>query len=217
MCPESVLPFPPHEFSIRVVVFDLGGVFVHVEMDKIIASFSKKFSLSEEQLRQIIFDSSLLEIYQRGQITTKAFYETIREKLGRSFSFESFCRAWLNIFAPNTEMIAFLHTISSHFKMVLLSNTNALHIRYLERVYPFFQLFEHRIYSCDTWWMKPEPEIYQIALGKVHVAPENCLFVDDLLPNVEGAQRVGMQGFHFTNNASFFQFWEDKVGYSKLK
>lgn len=217
MCPKSVPPFPLHEFPIQVVVFDLGGVFIHVDMDRIVTSLAKKFSLSEEKLREIVLDPLLLDSYQRGKITTEVFYRRIQEKLDRPFSFESFRLAWLDIFIPNTEMIAFLHTIRSNFKLALLSNTNALHIQYLEQKYPFLQLFEHRIYSYNTGFVKPEPEIYQIALEKVHVPAENCLFVDDVLANVEAAQRLGMQGFHFTDNGSFFQFWEKHLGYSKLK
>jgi len=217
MYPESVPPFPLHESPIRVGVFDLGGVFIHVEMDKVFASLAKKFSLSEEAMRESVLDPVLLDLYQRGKISSKAFYRQIRDKLGHSFSFMSFYRAWVNIFTPNTEMIAFLHTIRPHFKLILLSNTNVLHIQFLERHYSFLQLFDHRIYSCDTGFLKPEPPMYQMAIEKANASPKECLFVDDTMANVEGAQRFGMQGFHFTDNTSFFQFWKERVDYSRLK
>lgn len=45
--------------------------------------------------------------------------------------------------------------------------------------------------------MKPEPKIYQIALGKFGVKPREAIFVDDFYVNIEGCEKVGMKGIHF--------------------
>ena len=49
--------------------------------------------------------------------------------------------------------------------------------------------------------MKPQPEIYQFALETIGVAPEETVFIDDFIENVEGAQTVGIHGILFTSPA----------------
>jgi FMN phosphatase YigB (HAD superfamily) len=45
--------------------------------------------------------------------------------------------------------------------------------------------------------MKPDPRIYQRSLANLGVAPENAIFIDDFMHNVEGARRVGIHAIHF--------------------
>lgn len=57
-------------------------------------------------------------------------------------------------------------------------------------------LLEHlgaTVYSCDVGYRKPHPEIFRIALGELHLSPEEAMFVgDDPWADVAGAERVGM-------------------------
>ena len=54
------------------------------------------------------------------------------------------------------------------------------------------------ILSCEERLLKPDTRIYQLAAERLGVAPEETLFVDDYLPNVEGARDAGMRAFHHT-------------------
>jgi FMN phosphatase YigB (HAD superfamily) len=45
--------------------------------------------------------------------------------------------------------------------------------------------------------MKPDPEIYYLAAAGVRAKPEEIVFVDDFIENIEGATRVGMRTIHF--------------------
>ena len=45
--------------------------------------------------------------------------------------------------------------------------------------------------------MKPDPQIYRIALDKLEVKPDEAVFVDDMRTNVEAARKLGMQGILF--------------------
>jgi putative hydrolase of the HAD superfamily len=53
-------------------------------------------------------------------------------------------------------------------------------------------LFDEIVISGDVGLHKPQPEIYQLAADRLGVAPEECVFVDDLRENVRGAEEVGM-------------------------
>ena len=51
--------------------------------------------------------------------------------------------------------------------------------------------------SCKVGACKPDPQIYKITLKKLNLSAEECVFVDDILNNIEGAKNLGMQGIHF--------------------
>jgi len=66
----------------------------------------------------------------------------------------------------------------------------------------FDVLFDAVVISGDVGMRKPEPQIYRYAAAQVGVAPEQCVFVDDLAVNVRGAAAVGMCGVHHTDVAT---------------
>jgi putative hydrolase of the HAD superfamily len=53
-------------------------------------------------------------------------------------------------------------------------------------------MFDEIVISGDVGLHKPQPEIYELAADRLGVAPEECVFVDDLRENVRGAEEVGM-------------------------
>ncbi len=61
------------------------------------------------------------------------------------------------------------------------------------------KLFDAVVISGEVGLRKPEPAIYLLAASRLGVAPERCVFVDDLAPNVRGAVEVGMCGVHHTD------------------
>jgi epoxide hydrolase-like predicted phosphatase len=62
--------------------------------------------------------------------------------------------------------------------------------------------FDSITLSCEEGVMKPDPRIFQVALGRAGVKPEEALFVDDFIENVEGARAVGMSVVHFSDPAT---------------
>ena len=62
-----------------------------------------------------------------------------------------------------------------------------------------FKYFDGQIISALEHMVKPDREIYDLILNRYHLKPEECLFIDDLEPNVKAAQAVGINTVHFTN------------------
>jgi putative hydrolase of the HAD superfamily len=59
------------------------------------------------------------------------------------------------------------------------------------------ELFDDVVISADVGLHKPQPEIYELAAKRLEVEPAECLFVDDLRENCEGAEAVGMKAVRF--------------------
>lgn len=65
--------------------------------------------------------------------------------------------------------------------------------------YDIFKLLDGRVISSEEKVVKPEPEIYKILFERYGLKPEECVFTDDRLVNIEGGRRVGMEGIVFQN------------------
>jgi len=82
-------------------------------------------------------------------------------------------------------------------RTALLSNMPATVRDAVERC-DWLPEFDCRTYSCDLRVTKPSPEIYQHCLTKLGIAPQDTLFLDDRLENVQAAETLGMHGLVFT-------------------
>jgi epoxide hydrolase-like predicted phosphatase len=58
------------------------------------------------------------------------------------------------------------------------------------------ELFDAAVISGEVGLRKPEPEIYRLTAERLGVPTQECVFVDDLAPNIRGAVAVGMVGVH---------------------
>lgn len=77
--------------------------------------------------------------------------------------------------------------------------------------YPIFRQLEGWVISSEEKIIKPDPAIYLRLMDKFHLLPEECLFTDDKLPNVEGAIRTGMQAIHFQNATQYAKELQERI------
>lgn len=80
-----------------------------------------------------------------------------------------------------------------------LSNWSAETFPYARERFNFFELFDDMVISGAVGFVKPEPEIFQILLEKIEKPAQECLFIDDSLPNIEQANAMGFQTIHFVS------------------
>lgn len=74
------------------------------------------------------------------------------------------------------------------------------------------ELFDETVISGDVGMHKPQPEIYLLACERLGVDPADCVFVDDLRENVEGAEAVGMTGLLHRDSAATVARLEKLLG-----
>jgi putative hydrolase of the HAD superfamily len=67
---------------------------------------------------------------------------------------------------------------------------------------PVDEIFELVVDSAFVGMRKPDPRIYELTLERLGggLTAADCLFVDDVLVNVEAARQLGMTGVHFESN-----------------
>ena len=87
-------------------------------------------------------------------------------------------------------------------RLFYLSNMPAPYAEYLEATHDFFDWFEAGVFSARVQLIKPEPEIFRHAEGVFGVPGASCVFIDDVLHNVEAARACGWQALHFQGAAA---------------
>jgi putative hydrolase of the HAD superfamily len=79
------------------------------------------------------------------------------------------------------------------YKTALLTNISREGEAIWRNLFPVDELFDLVIDSSKVGLRKPDPEIYRLTCDRLGVSPDRCLFIDDLLCNVEAATALGMQ------------------------
>jgi len=80
-----------------------------------------------------------------------------------------------------------------------LSNWSAETFPHIRNKYNFFELFDDMVISGEVGHVKPQAEIFNILLEKIGKPVNECLFIDDSLPNIQQANTMGFKTVHFTS------------------
>jgi putative hydrolase of the HAD superfamily len=153
-------------------------------------------------------------LYDRGVCGAEDYWEAVGRELGASIPPE-LARKLVEIdldswFSIRPAMIDFLGGVEGKIEaLVLLSNIHEDGARRLLATCPWVRSFDALVFSYEHRLMKPERDIYTLALdlagraAATSFTPGDCLFVDDSQTNVEGALGAGMDSFRFVDEADF--------------
>lgn len=188
--------------GIRNIIFDLGGVLLNIDPMKTIDAFGK---LGMEQLvgdKGLTYDHDIFYMMEQGKVTPNEFREGVLGLLPHRVSFQQIDDAWTAMLLDfPTIRVELLKSLRKDFGIYLFSNTNAIHV---ERFHSNFRnqhgfevsaLFEKDFYSNEIGYRKPSPESFQEIIRLSGINPEESLFIDDSLPNVESAIACGLKGY----------------------
>jgi putative hydrolase of the HAD superfamily len=191
--------------SIRAVFFDLGGVIVRTEYQTPRQKLAERLGMEYDDLSRIVFDSDTGLQASIGTITSEQHWESVMKRLKRSAEEMTAIRE--EFFAGDIvdrQLLEFLRSLRGKIQTGLISNAWSDLRDYLRRE-KMIDAFDHIIISAEVGVAKPDPKIFQIALEKAGVSPSEAVFVDDFYVNIEGCEKVGMQGIHFKDAPSTLQ------------
>ncbi len=188
--------------EIRNIIFDLGGVLIGVDVQRTIRGL-EDLGLripEEEKVRERFMD--LLRALETGSIGVEVFRSGMKEFADGDFSYGEFDRAWEAMLTDyNPDSIRFIHSLKNKYRLMLLSNTNAIHVPYFERKLEkqtgfrrMEELFEKVYYSHLVGLRKPDREIFEYVIRDSSVVPGETLFIDDREDNILAAADAGFRG-----------------------
>lgn len=179
---------------IKTIIFDFGDVFINLDKQATQKKFSKLglASLDKESI-------AINESYEMGKITTTEFMDHY-QKLLPNASENEIKLAWNAIIKDFPKhRLSFIQNLAKEKKytLLLLSNTNVLHINFIKENISFYSIFK----SCfDAFYLsheihfrKPNADIFQFVIDRHQLIPSEILFIDDTLANTEAAKQLGIQ------------------------
>jgi len=114
-----------------------------------------------------------------------------------------FFEMWNCHFRVHHEVLPMVEKLCDQVKVLLLSNTNEMHWRFVRPLIPQFERFHHFVVSCDILLAKPDAEIFHYTLERAGVAADNAAYFDDVKPFVDAACALGIHGRVFTTAENF--------------
>ena len=98
------------------------------------------------------------------------------------------------IFSQSVKLLEFLKY--KNIKCYVLSNWSWETFQNMEKEYPFLNLFDGLIISGKEQMIKPDREIYLLAINRFNLDPEQTVFIDDKIENIEAAKKLNFKTIH---------------------
>jgi epoxide hydrolase-like predicted phosphatase len=183
----------------RAVIWDMGGVLVRNLAAEPRQRLADAHGISEKQLEDLVFHNPVADQASEGAVPVEAVWEYVRADLHLDpGQLPGFMAAFWSSDRVDEELIDFIQSLRRHYKIGLLSNAFPDARQSLLTRFPRLpSVFDESIFSAEVKMVKPDPRIYYLILGRLGVAPEETVFVDDFSVNVEAARALGMTAIHF--------------------
>jgi putative hydrolase of the HAD superfamily len=141
-----------------------------------------------------------------GRMTERDFVDRLRaqlrEDLGRDVELHAFAERYFAGLRPNEPMLELLAELrDGGYRLALLTNNVREWEARWRAMLPVDELFEVVVDSAFVGVRKPDPAIYRLTCERLGVAPERCVFVDDVEVNCTAAAELGMAAVRFRDNA----------------
>lgn len=191
--------------GIRAVFFDLGGVILRTEYQAPRQRLAEQFGMDFEDIEKIVFGGGPNSSAARaslGQITEEEHWHSVMRVLKQAVSeYERIRDEFFGGDVIDRDLLNFLISLKPNYKVGLISNAWSGLRAYVERE-KFADVFDHMTISAEVGAAKPSAKIYQFALDQLKVQPKEAVFVDDVIDNIEGCEKIGMKGIHFKDPES---------------
>lgn len=197
---------------IKNIVFDLGNVlFTFVPSDFL---DSKKYP---EKIKKLIlsdvFGSHEWQMLDSGELNTTQAIEAIakrsslqRDEILRIFDLR---QEMLQPIPSNVKLLPELK--KQGFRLYFLSNFPADIWNDVRSSFSFFNNFDGGLISAEVKVKKPDRRIYELLLKEYSIHPHECLYIDDLEPNVRTAEALGMIGMYTAGSRDIGEMVEERL------
>ena len=188
-------------------LYDIGRVLLDFDFESSLKQlFPEGVDDPDSRMARMIVSK---DEFEAGRIDVETYVKWALGALGSPATAEEFTAAWRNIFTPNEPMWKRVRQLAaSGHRLILFSNTNAIHCPWIFEEFPEFSLFPEAVLSYEAGFIKPQAEIYQHAIGRHGLIPSETLYIDDLLPNIAAGRDFGFRCFQYDlNDHAAFEDW----------
>lgn len=181
---------------IKNIVFDIGNVLVEYFPSKEI----EKLKTNEDKIKEakkLLSTEVNYRKYLNGLISLDELLDDCNSKYkGFNVEFDLLLskdtqKYLMHEIEPNTKL---LENINKKYVTYLLSNIAKEPFEYIYENFKFAKIVKGGVYSYVEHMSKPEPKIYERLIERYNLIPEETIFIDDKIKNVEEAEKLGIKG-----------------------
>jgi 2-haloacid dehalogenase len=185
--------------KISAIIFDLGGVLIDWNPSYV---FDKMFD--NEEKKNHFFENICTSDWNEKQDAGRSLKEATEELVVKHPEWKEYVEAYYGrweemLGGPIQETVEIFRQLKQKnaYKIYALTNWSAeLFPIALER-YEFLHWFDGRVVSGEEKMRKPFPQFYQLILDRFQLKPQETLFIDDNLRNIEAAKELGLKTIAF--------------------
>jgi HAD superfamily hydrolase (TIGR01509 family) len=198
------MPFLIHiihglEQMIQAVIFDIGGVLIRTEDHAPRRRLEEQLGLDPGEAEYIVFNSANGLRTQRGEFSEEENWQRVQRELKLSDAeLALFRREFWAGDKLDGALIDYIRRLHERYQTAIISNAMPGLMTLVTGKYPIADAFNVIVGSGDVKVAKPDPTIYRLTLDQLGRRPDEAIFIDDSLPNIEGARGVGLHTVHYT-------------------
>ncbi len=194
--------------NINTIIFDLGGVLIDWNPEYV---FLEAFH-GDRQKMQWFFDTICTPDWNENQDAGYPLAQATQDLVEKFPEHEHYIRLfygnWETMLGGAIEdTVTILDTLikSKKYKVVALTNWSHETFPIAQKHFEFLSWFDGIVVSGEEKTRKPFKEIYDITLNRFNITPENSVFIDDNLRNIESATALGINSIHYKNSKSLVE------------
>jgi len=208
--------------KIKNIVFDLGNVLLDLNFSHTEEAFRELLQEDFEEAYLAYEAAQLFERLEIGKISPFEFVNGMRAATEVPLTDDDIIDAWNAILQGiSKERLQWLKNLKADYKIYLLSNTNAIHILWLDEYLQdthqqnlanFLDLFDAHFLSFQLKMRKPDTSIFQHVLSETGIKAAETLFIDDRQDNVATAAGLGFQTYQHAPSKEIIETFSDFIG-----
>lgn len=188
---------------IKQILFDCAGVLTHMHFREMMLNISGSEEMANYFVRHLWAPGSPWHLHDKGELNAEQVIDALKKAMPEAMhqSLGIFVRNFPDAFPPMEGMEQLVDELHARgYGCYLLSNFPET-FQALPGCTPVLNKLDGMVVSYQIHLLKPDPAIFLEAARILNIDPAETVFIDDSLPNVEGARKAGMEAYHFTSPA----------------
>lgn len=180
--------------AVKAVIFDLAGVVLLTVKGTFNSLLAERLGARLEDVVRVMSDP-VNDQWDFGEIGDDEFFEHLLTELKEPLEKKAILAKFvIDDFYVDQELLTYIRELHKTYTTALLTNFPAHLHDYMKTAWRVDGAFDHIIASCDVKLLKPDPRMYQAALERINLKPEETVFIDDREVNVKAAEALGIKG-----------------------
>lgn len=185
--------------QITTVVFDIGNVLAGFNWQEYLESFGFSEQTKERIAKATFLGHNWKELDRGAKTDEEIYADCLREIPDLEKELSQVWQGRLGIVKEYKYAADWILSLKQKgYRVYILSNYGVNTFAEARRSFSFLQYADGMVISYEIKHIKPEPEMYEELIRRYGIKPEEAVFIDDLLPNIEAAEKKGFHVIPFT-------------------